>query len=119
MGHNQAMKAHYSLISQKPSKIHRATLTSLYPGFQQSKNPLALLTKKHLNIPSLIIQSKQLSIQNGFSGILVEHDDPELPLVLEWAKKAKEEGFLIVMASELRYRSVHHKQDSQAPAMHE
>lgn len=106
-------------LSKKTSEIHRANLSSLYPGFQQTKKPLALLTKKHLNIPSLIIQSKQQSIQNGFSGILIEHDDPELPLVLEWSKKAKEEGFLIVMASELRYRNVHHKQDSQVPAMHE
>ena len=106
-------------LSQKPSKKQHENLTSLFPSFTQTKNPLALLTKKHLDIPSLIIQSKQQSIQDGFSGFLIEHDDPELPIVLEWAKKAQKEGFLIVMASEFRYRNVHHKQEPQVPATHE
>ena len=107
------------ILSQKPLKEPKSNLTSLYPGFEKTQNPLALLTKKHLDIPSLIIQGKQKSIQNGFSGILIEHDDPELPLVLEWSKNAKKEGFLIVMASELRYRNVHQIPEKQAPAAHE
>ena len=103
------------ILSQNPPQKQHTNLTSLYPGFEQTKNPLALLTRRHLDVPSLIIQSKQKSIDDGFSGILIEHDDPELPVVLEWAQKAEEEGFLIVMASELRYRNVHHTQEPQAP----
>ena len=107
------------VLSQKPSKELSSNLMSLYPGFEKSKNPLALLTKKHLDIPSLIIQGKQQSIQNGFSAILIEHDDPELSLALEWSKQAQKEGYLIVMASELRYRNTHQEQEKPAPEEHE
>ena len=106
-------------LSQKPSKIQQTNVMSMYPGFSKAKNPLGLLTKKHLDVPSLIIQSKQKSIENGFSGMLIEYNDPELPIVLEWSQQAKKEGFLIVMASELRYRNAHQTQEKQAPVMHE
>ena len=107
------------VLSQKPSKELSSNLMSLYPGFEKTQNPLALLTKKHLDIPSLIIQGKQQSIQNGFSAILIEHDDPELSLALEWSKQAQKEGYLIVMASELRYRNTHQEQEKTAPEEHE
>ena len=106
------------VLSSKPLQELSPNQTSLYPSTNLkniTKNPLPLLIKKHLDIPSLIIRGKEKAIQNGFAGILIERDDPELQLVLDWTMKAKKEGYLIVMASELRYRNEHLPQEQQAP----
>lgn len=106
------------LLALKPPEKTSSNQTELYPSTDlktQTKNPLPLLTKKHLDIPSLIIRGKEKAIEHGFAGILIERDDPDLQIVLDWTNEAYSEGFFIVMASELRYRNEHRPQARKAP----
>ena len=67
----------------------------------------------------LILRTKQLAIDQGSSAILIEENDPELPLLLSWSLRAKEEGFRIAMVSELRHQhnlNLHKDADKKVPA---
>ena len=81
--------------------------TYVYPSTgktQSSPHPLSLLSRKYIDIPNIIARAKQKAIAQGFAGILINSQDPQRKILLDWTKKAEEEGFHLVMASELRYR---------------
>jgi polysaccharide deacetylase 2 family uncharacterized protein YibQ len=82
-------------------------MSILYPSKgkgNQEPHPLALTTREHIDVAIMIQRAKKKALQNGFSGILIEAEDPQINMLLDWTKKAKEEGILLVMSSELRYR---------------
>ena len=81
--------------------------TYVYPSDgknQVSSHPLSLQSRKYIDIPNIIARAKQKAIIQGFAGIVIDYHDPQRDLLLNWTHKAEEEGFHLVMASELRYR---------------
>jgi len=81
--------------------------TYVYPSkgtVSSSFHPLSLLSRKYIDVPNIITRAKYKAITQGFAGILINSQDPQRNALLEWTKKAEQEGFHLVMASELRYR---------------
>ena len=95
-------------LSNEPISIESLQFISVYPyakKHEYSKNSVPLYARKHIDIHTLIIRAKKMALQKGFCGILIEATDPNLPVLLNWTTKAKEEGIHLIMVSELGYRS--------------
>ena len=81
-------------------------VTTLYPSKgkdTQERNPLSTQTRSYVDMPFAIARSKQIAQKRGFAALLIEADDPQLPLLLSWSAQAHQEGIRLVMASEIRY----------------